>query len=443
MRGRQDPLVDEPVDRPGADTELLCSVLEGRHRIGRTAARVVPGEPVVGARSADAFLTPLRRAMRLARGQRTGAADLDEEIWALQDVSFEIRAGEVVGVIGRNGAGKTTLLKILSRITEPTCGWAETHGQVGSLLQVGAGFHPELTGKENIYLNGAILGMRKSEIVRKFDDIVSFAEVEQFIHTPIKHYSSGMYVRLAFAVAAHLEPDILLVDEVLAVGDLAFQRKCLGKMSDVASEGRTVIFVSHNMAAVQQLCEHGILLEDGCVVEVGPIDDVINTYLSSVIEFEAERTFPTRPDAVAHFDTLSFRRAEGERTWRFASTETIVFEIEYTVNQRSAHDHIFILLYRVDGVLLFKGSDDDLDPPHEVVREPGRYRCRFQFPGGLLNEGKYRVTIRLGSPRGVYHDEQTDTYFEVYDGNDYSRTCQGRRSGVLRFPIDWDETKVE
>ncbi len=202
-------------------------------------------------------------------------------IWALKDASFEIKQGEAIGIIGRNGAGKSTLLKLLSRITEPTEGSAELHGRVGSLLEVGTGFHPELTGGENIYLNGAILGMRRSEIQRRFDEMVAFAEVEEFIDTPVKHYSSGMYMRLAFSVAAHLEPEILLVDEVLAVGDATFQKKCLGKMSDVARQGRTVLFVSHNMAAIRQLCQTGLLLHRGRVVRHGPVDQVVSEYIGT------------------------------------------------------------------------------------------------------------------------------------------------------------------
>src|SRR5271154_4450546 len=205
---------------------------------------------------ADAATGPIRRAAKLLRGEATGAAELDATHWALQNVSFEISHGDVVGVIGRNGAGKSTLMKILSKITEPTHGFADIRGRVGSLLEVGTGFHEELSGRENIYLNGAILGMRKSEIDRKFDEIVSFAEIDKFLDTPVKRYSSGMYVRLAFAVAAHLEPEILIVDEVLAVGDAQFQKKCLGKMEDVATKkGRTVLFVSHNMGAIQSLCK--------------------------------------------------------------------------------------------------------------------------------------------------------------------------------------------
>jgi lipopolysaccharide transport system ATP-binding protein len=221
--------------------------------------------------------TSLRTLLR--RATRGDARPL---FWALKDVSFSVKRGEVVGIIGRNGAGKSTLLKILSRITEPTEGEVDIHGRVGSLLEVGTGFHPELTGRENVFLNGAIMGMRREEIVRKFDDIVAFAEVEKFIDTPVKRYSSGMYTRLAFAVAAHLEPEILIVDEVLAVGDVEFQKKCLGKMGDVAKGGRTVLFVSHNMAAVQNLCTTGVLLSGGRVVAQGNIADVINRYLSSL-----------------------------------------------------------------------------------------------------------------------------------------------------------------
>jgi lipopolysaccharide transport system ATP-binding protein len=230
----------------------------------------------------NAFVSPFRRAGKLLKGQTTGAAELDETIWALKDISFEIKKGEVVGIIGRNGAGKSTLLKILSRITEPTKGFAEIYGRVGSLLEVGTGFHSELTGRENIYLNGAILGMKRAEIDRKFDEIVAFAEVEKFIDTPVKHYSSGMYLRLAFAVAAHLEPEILLVDEVLAVGDVAFQKKCMGKMEDVAKEGRTILFVSHNMAAIGNLCTSGIYIDEGQLVVYGETKEVIERYLANI-----------------------------------------------------------------------------------------------------------------------------------------------------------------
>jgi len=237
----------------------------------------------------DAFTASFRRIKQISNSDvRKPDSDF---IWALKDVSFEIKRGEVVGIIGRNGAGKSTLLKILSRITEPTEGYAEIHGRVGSLLEVGTGFHPELTGRENIYLNGAILGMKKAEIERKFDEIVAFAEVEKFIDTPVKHYSSGMYVRLAFAVAAHLEPEILLVDEVLAVGDLAFQKKCLGRMGDVAKRGRTVIFVSHQMNQIRRLCERVAWFDSGGLREIGSTSEVIGAYeaATSSISVDASR----------------------------------------------------------------------------------------------------------------------------------------------------------
>src|ERR1019366_2307350 len=221
----------------------------------------------------------------------------DETFWALEDVSLEVREGEVLGLIGRNGAGKTTLLKILSRITKPTKGWADIHGRVGSLLEVGTGFHPELTGRENTFLSGAILGMGKSEIKRKFDEIVAFAELEQFIDTPVKHYSSGMYVRLAFAVAAHLEPDILLVDEVLAVGDASFQKKCIGKMDHVSHEGRTILFVSHNMAAMKALCTRAILIRDGALVGSGAVADMVDDYLLGAAEGPSAKEWRDRSTA--------------------------------------------------------------------------------------------------------------------------------------------------
>lgn len=223
--------------------------------------------------------TPFRKAASVLRGEVYGAAGLREEIWALRDVSFEIKKGEVLGIIGRNGAGKTTLLRILSRITEPTEGWAEVYGRVGSLLEVGTGMHPELTGRENIYLNGTILGMKRAEIRSRFDEIVDFSGVERFIDTPLKHYSSGMQVRLAFSIAAHLDPEILMVDEVLAVGDAEFQKKCIGKMGEVAEGGRTVLFVSHNMQAILGLCNKAIYLVGGKVEEMGTTDSIVKKYL--------------------------------------------------------------------------------------------------------------------------------------------------------------------
>jgi lipopolysaccharide transport system ATP-binding protein len=258
-----------------SDLAIKVEGLGKQYRIGAKHDEYATLRDVVS----GALLSPFRRAKALLSGQAYGAAGLNETIWALRGVNFEVKEGEVVAVIGHNGAGKSTLLKVLSRITEPSEGYADVYGRVGSLLEVGTGFHPELTGRENIYLNGAILGMHRDEIDAKFDEMVAFAETEKFIDTPVKHYSSGMHLRLAFSVAAHLEPEILLVDEVLAVGDVKFQNKCIGKMSDVASEGRTVLFVSHNMVAARTLCQRGIVLERGQVVYQGGINEAIDYYI--------------------------------------------------------------------------------------------------------------------------------------------------------------------
>ncbi len=267
-----------------SDIAIRCDRLSKQYRIGERESYKALRDVVT-----EAAAAPFRRA-RAALGNGNGAVtrnakrETRNSFWALDDVSFEVKRGEVVGIIGRNGAGKSTLLKILSRITKPTRGHATIHGRVGSLLEVGTGFHPELTGRENIYLNAAILGMRKAEVVEKFDEIVAFAEVEQFIDTPVKRYSSGMYVRLAFAVAAHLEPEILVIDEVLAVGDAAFQKKCLGKIGEVAHGGRTVLFVSHNMGAIRNLCTEVVWLDDGKIADSGDCTDVVGRYLRTTIE---------------------------------------------------------------------------------------------------------------------------------------------------------------
>jgi lipopolysaccharide transport system ATP-binding protein len=277
-----------------SDIAIRVKNLSKQYRIGGPSAGLRTGQQAryktIRESLTEALKAPFRRLSSVVRGQSSIISN--EMIWALKDVSFEVKRGEVVGIIGRNGAGKTTLLKVLSRITEPTEGYAEIHGRVGSLLEVGTGFHPELTGRENVYLNGAILGMRRAEIEHKFDEIVAFAEIEKFLDTPVKHYSSGMYVRLAFAVAAHLEPEILLVDEVLAVGDAAFQKKCLGKMGDVAREGRTVLFVSHNMAAIENLCSRAILLRSGCLW----LDDFSASVVSQYVKVDT----PCLADGLAY-----------------------------------------------------------------------------------------------------------------------------------------------
>ncbi|HEY5885407.1 MAG TPA: ABC transporter ATP-binding protein, partial [Pyrinomonadaceae bacterium] len=278
-----------------SDVAIRCEHISKRYRLGEAEQYKTLRDVITG--TAAAPFRSMRKALTRngASSNGDGLASANgkssrDTLWALNDVSFEVKRGEVVGIIGRNGAGKSTLLKILSRITKPTKGHAKIYGRVGSLLEVGTGFHPELTGRENIYLNGAILGMRKTEIARKFDEIVAFAEVETFIDTPVKRYSSGMYVRLAFAVAAHMETEVLIVDEVLAVGDIQFQKKCLGKMSDVAKAGRTVLFVSHNLQAVTRLSERAILL-DSTVTADGPASAVVQTYLDSDLKVTASRVW--------------------------------------------------------------------------------------------------------------------------------------------------------
>lgn len=319
--------------------------------------------------------------------------------WALKDVSFDVKRGEVVGIIGRNGAGKSTLLKILSRITEPTEGEIDIHGRVGSLLEVGTGFHPELTGRENIYLNGAILGMRRSEVVRKFDEIVAFAEVEKFIDTPVKHYSSGMYTRLAFAVAAHLEPDILIVDEVLAVGDAQFQKKCLGKMGEVSKGGRTVLFVSHNMAAVQSLCSSAVLLHAGQVENIGKTATIISAYLIRA-SGERRQTFTSRrlsPDL--ELTELKFTPCLIASGGTIRATLTLASSTEVSV------EHLCLLIYSLAGVRV---AIIDLRSPDGPYRIQAGYHLTVGADLTRINlvECEYTVGLYIvaGSTSGDVYD---------------------------------------
>src|SRR6185369_6630804 len=299
-----------------------------------------------------------------------------ETIWALDDVTFSINAGEAIGIIGRNGAGKSTLLKVLSRITEPTRGHARLHGRVGSLLEVGTGFHPELTGRENIFLNGAILGMGKAEIARKLDEIVAFSEIAQFLDTPVKRYSSGMYVRLAFAVAAHLDADILIVDEVLAVGDASFQRKCLKKMEDIGQHGRTVLFVSHNLASITRLCSRAILLEKGHVERDGAAHEVVRFYLHSDLGTTAAREWPDPQAApgneVARLRAIRVRTHDGEVTEKIDIRKAVQLELEWDVLQPG---HVLVPnlhFHNEEGLVIFITSDLDATWRRRA-RDAGRY----------------------------------------------------------------------
>jgi len=336
----------------------------------------------------------------LSSNSQTG--NTEDHIWALKDVSFEVYHGEVLGIIGRNGAGKSTLLKILSRITEPTAGSVDLYGRVGSLLEVGTGFHPELTGRENILLNGAVLGMRRAEIERKFDEIVAFAEIEKFIDTPVKFYSSGMYVRLAFAVAAHLEPEILLVDEVLAVGDLAFQKKCLGQMENVASSGRTVLFVSHNMNAVRSLCSRSILLDEGHLEIDGDTINVIDHYhiiIDSLQDMSGESIWEEKDapgDDSIRCLAIRFYNSRGECTLTYRADETIVAEFEYNVYKKLLGIMFQFSVYTTDGVDVFHTTDQNTQEP---ILLPGRYKTQCVFPSNLFNQRSYVVKFAGGVPR--------------------------------------------
>jgi lipopolysaccharide transport system ATP-binding protein len=361
----------------------------------------------------------------------------DETFWALKDVSLEVREGEVVGIIGRNGAGKTTLLKILSRITKPTTGWAEIHGRVGSLLEVGTGFHPELTGRENTYLSGAILGMSKREITRKFDEIVAFAELEKFIDTPVKHYSSGMYVRLAFAVAAHLEPEILLVDEVLAVGDASFQKKCLGKMGQVSREGRTILFVSHNMAAVKALCSKAVLMRDGSVTVSGTVADVVDDYFLGAAPGARAKEWRDPATAPGNENVrISYVRIippEGEPT--ITIDTGVLIEIGFDNLRQDINLDCTVYLSSSDGVLIFESghiisSDGD--------SRRGSYHLTGRIPAHLLNAGRYSLSVLFGKDqRYVLFRMDDAVFFEVENTSTGRGANMGVAPGVIRPMLSW------
>lgn len=355
---------------------------------------------------AGAVRAPLRR---LRQGGRTAT----ETLWALKDVNFEVQPGEVVGIIGRNGAGKSTLLKVLSRITEPTAGRVELYGRVGSLLEVGTGFHPELTGRENIYLNGAILGMRRAEIARKFDEIVAFAEIERFLDTPVKHYSSGMYMRLAFAVAANLEPEILIVDEVLAVGDAAFQKKCLGKMGSVAREGRTVLFVSHNTGAVASLCGRCLLLDKGTVMRDGGVTEVTALYQESLYAMAADtadlRDVERYGKGNARFTSvaLTYLDQSGVGQPFLRAGHTLRVDVVIVASVRTTSANVALIIYDAMGYRLIdantalQGSFVSLEAGQEA-------RVCFELRDVLLKPGLYLLGLWLG--RGAIEDIDGITY---------------------------------
>ena len=369
---------------------------------------------------------------RFATGQKRGAT---REFAALDDVSFEIQQGEAFGIVGRNGAGKSTLLKILGRISRPTRGRVEIWGRVGSLLEVGAGFHPELTGRENIFLNGAMLGMTRREIQGKFDSIVEFSETGDFLDTPVKRYSSGMYVRLAFAVAAHLEPDILLVDEVLAVGDAAFQKKCLGKMREVSrNDGRTVLFVSHNMGAVTALTSRSLFLDSGRVAAIGPTPDVVRAYLARQAETPMEWTAPGKSPHPVQILSVRMLDGQGNLAGEFEAADGFTVELAYEVRSPSRNTLIEFFIHTADGVHLVTCGDHDADPERYALRQPGSYTARVTLPGNLLNVGTYILRINSGTHHASY-DHEDALWFRIAESS--RLTSRHNRRGLVLPMLPW------
>ena len=355
----------------------------------------------------------------------------DKELWALKDINIEIKRGEVVGIIGRNGAGKSTLLKVLSRITEPSEGRVELHGRVGSLLEVGTGFHPELTGRENIYLNGSIIGMRRREIEAKFDEIVAFAEIEKFLDTPVKFYSSGMYVRLAFAVAAHLEPEILLVDEVLAVGDILFQKKCLGKMQDVANEGRTVLFVSHNMELLNRLCSKGVFLEDGKFVDYGDITNAVNRYVSQSLFKECIHSASYENDTKKK---ICFKHLSIEK-----DASQIKVGIEYAVNDL-VDGVIAVKVEDVTGFVVTVVTDCDL-APNNFHKEKGMFYAEVVLNTEKWKPNRYMLTFSAADMKTIRFDySEKALVFDVFMQKEIKYVVSNRE-GFLFCPTQWGYSK--
>jgi lipopolysaccharide transport system ATP-binding protein len=384
------------------DTAINVQHLSKRYTIGAAVGQQTFREALISGAKA-----PLRRMRSALSGSGSVAATRD--FWALRDISFEVKRGEVIGIVGRNGAGKSTLLKILSRITGPTGGYAEIHGRVGTLLEVGTGFHPELTGRENMYLNGAILGMSRADINRKFDEIVAFAEVEQFIDTMVKHYSSGMYLRLAFAVAAHLEPEILIVDEVLAVGDAQFQRKCLGKMGEVAKEGRTVLFVSHNMGAVRSLCSRAIWLHDGAVRMDTGTYEVIEKYLQQTLTPSSDQIDLRAVERSGDFGTrLKITGVRFNHGEPIMHGEQVLIDFEYEANTEAFGVAFGLGFASLEGTRLMT-LDSDLEAPRYDLARNSRGVVRATLDRLMLQPGVYSLDI--GARSG--------------DGNalDYTPTC--------------------
>jgi lipopolysaccharide transport system ATP-binding protein len=421
--------------------------LSKRYRIGAAQTRFRYG--LLRDVLADVASTPIRLAKAL-RGSGSRGAQGASFIWALEDVSFEVAEGSVLGIVGRNGAGKSTLLKILSRVTEPTKGEITLRGRVGALLEVGTGFHPELTGRENIYMNGAVLGMKRAEIERKFDEIVAFSEVEAFVDTPVKRYSSGMYLRLAFAVAAHLEPEILVVDEVLAVGDAEFQKKCLGKMGDVAQQGRTVLFVSHNMSAILRLTHEAIVLKKGRLIKRAPTSEAVDFYLSSGLAETGERIWERNevPEAASPFRPVALRLIDqqGRVVNTIRSTEPATLEWEYELAAAVTGLRVGMYLSTMRGEYVFTAFDVDDAKQYERfgARNPGHYFSRCTLPADFLNEGRYNIGVNASSfgVRRYFMDENALSFNVDISGAPGTQWPE-LRHGLVRPRLQWQIEKVD
>ncbi len=432
------------------DTAIRVEDLSKRYRLGQTVGYKTLRESLT-----NALMTPFRRRRSVTRGpsatSREGQAPSRElskknqpdYIWALRDVSFEVKRGEAVGIIGKNGSGKSTLLKILSRITSPTEGYAEIHGLVGSLLEVGTGFHPELTGRENIFLNGAILGMKKNEVQRRFDEIVAFSEIGKFLDTPVKRYSSGMYVRLAFAIAAHLEPEILLVDEVLAVGDAQFQKKCLGKMEGVTKEGRTVLFISHNMAAVQELCPRAILLREGRIVEEGTARTVISSYLSresglsagSMDVSDPSLRRNSLPDSRFRWTRVTVVNLAGEVTGLLKFSEPFELILQGSSDSDLSEVRVGFSVDSILGIAIFNSYQVDYGLTDRLPAGEVRFRVRIE--PNLLAPGLYTFSLRADGD-GVTDFLPTTLQLTISTiGSDDKNFWRNYHGGVMRYPCKW------
>jgi lipopolysaccharide transport system ATP-binding protein len=412
------------------DIAIHVDHLGKRYRIGTRQKQSTSARAAVGQFIASPFSYLLKSFRQPTE---------EEAIWAIKDVSFEVKHGEIVGIIGKNGSGKSTLLKILSQITEPTTGKGDLYGRVGSLLEVGTGFHPDLTGRENVYMNGTLLGMSKSEIDRKFDEIVDFAGVEKFIDTPVKYYSSGMYVRLGFAVAAHLEPEILIVDEVLAVGDAAFQEKCLGKIGEVAHGGRTVLFVSHNMGAVNKLCPRSILLESGKVVFDGSSEDAIYQYLRTGIEdslIEGVREFPSKQGG-AYFTRIAILDSKDQFTGQVDVQTGFNLSLDYILKQGiDSLETSFALIDKNGSTILASSRSASNDKMN--VSKAGKYRSKVRFPGNFLAPGYYFLNIGLHIPNQEVLDFQSSAIsFHVLETGTEHYKYANQNTGSILMNFDW------